>query len=252
MPFCIKCGAKMPDEAAFCNNCGAPMLNKQQEQAQTQPVAPQQVNPIPQQVPVQQANPVQPVQPQPVPIAQPFNQAYQQAPTQSVNPQPVNQGPKLDNGVTPVCYVSNQEVLQNALSYDKSRQNATVSMGCTFGKDDNSPITKDTYKVDIRNGFFLCIKDNLLQVRFGKNFYVGLVDLTADLIKKRVDKDFPILIAEANQIKNMSFEGKATFSKCITFKIEFIDGKILRGVVPAGPHVNEKPAQFLAWWNANK
>ncbi len=84
MPFCMKCGSQMPDEAAFCINCGAKM-----GKAISQPVgvAPQQVNTAPQQVNVtpQQVN----VTPQQVNEApQPVNVAPQQTvpvnqPTQS-------------------------------------------------------------------------------------------------------------------------------------------------------------------------
>lgn len=67
MPFCMKCGSQMPDEAAFCINCGAKM-----GKALSQPVgvAPQQVNTAPQQV-NEAPQPINVAPQQAVPVNQP-------------------------------------------------------------------------------------------------------------------------------------------------------------------------------------
>lgn len=75
--FCGKCGAAVPDGAAFCGSCGAPLSAPVAPAAQ--PVAPAPV-PAPVQPPVQE--PVQPVAPTPVQQVQPVVQA----PVQPVEP----------------------------------------------------------------------------------------------------------------------------------------------------------------------
>lgn len=79
--FCGKCGAAVPDGAAFCGSCGAPLSAPAAPAAQ--PVAPAPV-PAPVQPPVQE--PVQPVVQAPV---QPVAPAPVQVPVQPVVPTPV-------------------------------------------------------------------------------------------------------------------------------------------------------------------
>lgn len=69
--FCGKCGAQLPEDVAFCTNCGAPI--KAQQAQYTQPVQPQQPR---YQQPTYQPQP----QPQPQPVYQNPIQAQTELP----------------------------------------------------------------------------------------------------------------------------------------------------------------------------
>lgn len=100
--FCEKCGQNIPDDSAFCPNCGAPIAVPEPEPvAQEVPVVetleevkPEEIQPEPQ--PVQpEPQPVQPEpQPEPIPLIepvpqpQPQPQQFQQSQFQQPQPQP--------------------------------------------------------------------------------------------------------------------------------------------------------------------
>ena len=67
--LCNQCGASLPDDATFCNNCGAPVAQPQYQQ----PQQPQYQQPQYQQPQYQQPAPYQ--QPQPM-YAQPMDQGF--------------------------------------------------------------------------------------------------------------------------------------------------------------------------------
>ena len=104
--FCMNCGFRMEDNAAFCTRCGRPAANMPQSQNQ-----PQQMQAVPQQRtqsrPVQQPVYQQPVYQQPV---QPVVQPYQQSGHQIVQPQqpvqPAKREPKAKgNGMCSAGFV---------------------------------------------------------------------------------------------------------------------------------------------------
>lgn len=97
--FCYKCGTKLPDDAKFCQNCGAQV----QTGVESPPPVPQPEVPAP--PPVQQPEvkspPTPPVPPAPQPQPQPYAGPYGAQPPQAYPPQKQ----KLPNWAIPVIVV---------------------------------------------------------------------------------------------------------------------------------------------------